>query len=197
MSYPNKIIYYKNVPENHDYILINVKHDLLYLIREGIPNEIYSELQSIYYGLLQFEQQLQRYISEDIAIRKDSLIGSFILLNKRTFIPEDEITYKKVVNAYNIAVFKEDNHMANKILPLFKERVSGSIEELSKIYSSDILLNILENENFEEYLKMLDGKKDKTVENKKEKEYVIYENGGYTKRKLGDIKEEYKVKESN
>lgn len=185
-------MHYRSVEENKDYMLVDVKFGIAYMTgKDDIEKDVYSELQSIYFKLFQFEKENNiGYNKESIAIRKDSLVGQYILSHSELWINDDEqVTYDKVVNAYNVATFEDNTKMANKILPLFKGRVSGSRDELGDVCSLFVLDYILSNGDFKEYLK----KKDGTVENQ-EKHYIVYEDGEYSRRILDSEKGKAKVK---
>ena len=64
-------MHYRSVEENKDYMLVDVKFDIACMtIKEDIEKDVYSELQSIYFKLFQFERENKRsYIQEPIAIR--------------------------------------------------------------------------------------------------------------------------------
>ena len=174
-------IHYKSVPENRDYLLVDVKCDIARLtMREDIEQDVYSELQSIYFKLFTYEHDSVGYIKEPIAIKKDSIVGKYILSHPEVCLDDDlEVTYDKVVNSYLVATFSNDFKKANKIEPLFIKKVSGTKDELVDKYDSKILDYILEHDNFYEYLDRLDEK-----DNNKGREYIVYENGQYSKKTL-------------
>lgn len=187
-------MHYRSVEENKDYILVDVKFDIARMtMNEDIEKEVYSELQSIYFKLFSYECNNRiGYIQEPIALRKDSIVGRYILSHPEICINDDtDVTYNKIVNAYNVATFEDNIKMANKILPLFKGRVSGSRNELGDICSLSVLDYILSNGDFKEYL----NKKDGTVKNQVN-EYLVYEDGEYLKKSLSLEKDKIKVKSS-
>lgn len=185
-------IHYKSVEENKDYMLVNVKTDLAYMtMKEDIEDDVYKELQSIFFGLVSYEHDNNiGYIKEPIAIKKDSIIGRYILCHPESFVNDDtEVTYDKIVNAYDVATFEDNTKMANKILPLFKGRVSGSRDELGDVCSLVVLDYILDNGDFKEYLRKKDGEY-------RNREYYVYEDGRYSRRFLSAEKRNVKVKSS-
>lgn len=188
-----KKIHYKSVDENQDYILIKILYNLDYLLtyNDKVESKAYEELQSIYFGIFQFERNAGViYKHEPIALKKDSELGKYILSHPEIFIDDDkEVTYDKVVSAYNVATFEDNAKMANKILPLFQRRISGNRDQLSEICNLNVLDFILKNGNFKEYLDKLDGKV--VVENK---EYIVYEDDEYSRKILGPTKGNVKVK---
>lgn len=187
-------MHYRSVKENDDYILVDVKFDIASMtLKEDMEKDVYSEFQSIYYKLFLFERENDSgYIKEPIALRKDGLVGEYILSHPEIWSNDDiNITYDKVVNAYLIASHSQNLKMANKIEPLFIRRIYGSRDELGNICSLTVLDYIVDNGDFKEYLKELDGKVDNGV-----KEYIVYEDGEYFKKVLVPEKEKMKVKSS-
>ncbi len=168
---------YKSVKTNDEYITIPVKINGLSLFLvddERVSQEVYRELQSVYFGILNFEKEQCIYVRDDIALRKDSVLGHFVLSHPENFINDDtDVTYKKVVDALSVATFEDNNKMFNKILPLFKNRISGRKEELADVCDLKVLNYILENGNFEEFLNRHDGIEELP------KKYVVYEDGKY------------------
>lgn len=185
-------IHYKSAKNNDEYITIPVKFGLsLFLVddEKRVSSDVYKELQSAYFGLFQFEKEQGVYIKDDVALRKDSILGRFILSHPENFIDEDtDVTYKKIVNAYSVATFEDNTKMANKILPLFKGRVSGRKEELADICDLRVLDFILNNGDFDKYLDNLDGKVEQP------KKYVVYEDDKYFFSDLAKEKANVKVK---
>lgn len=183
---------YKSVKTNDEYITIPVKINGLSLFLvddERIDLAVYEELQSVYFGLFTFAKKQGIFINDDVALRKDSILGRFILSHPENFIDEDtDVTYKKIVNAYSVATFEDNTKMANKILPLFKGRVSGRKEELADICDLRVLDFILNNGDFDKYLDNLDGKVEQP------KKYVVYEDDKYFFSDLAKEKANVKVK---
>ena len=185
-------VHYKSVKTNDEYITIPVKRtglSLFLIDDERVNSDVYKELQSVYYGILNFEKEQGIYINDDISIKKSSLLGSFILSHPESFINDDtDVTYKKIVNAYSVATFEDNTKMANKILPLFKGRISGRKEELADVCDLKVLDFILKNGDFDEYLNNLDGKE------KTPRRYIVYEDGKYFFGDLAKEKQNVKVK---
>lgn len=185
-------VYYKSVKGNEEYITVPVKCKGLSLFLdddERIDLAVYEELQSVYFGLFTFAKKQGIFINDDVALRKDSILGRFILSHPENFIDEDtDVTYKKIVNAYSVATFEDNTKMANKILPLFKGRVSGRKEELADICDLRVLDFILNNGDFDKYLDNLDGKVEQP------KKYVVYEDDKYFFSDLAKEKPNVKVK---
>lgn len=178
-------ITYKEVKENRNYILVGVKFDLLTLALKLHELKIHPEIGEIIFDmqhkLFEFETQGKKYI-DDVAIRKDSLIGNYLITHTdgNHVINESRyIDFKKVTDAFNIATLESNDKMVALLLPLFKKRENGTFDELKKRYSEEVLNYILEHDSLEEYLNEIDG-----IENSREKEYTIFENGEYFKEVL-------------
>lgn len=178
-------ITYKEIKENKDYILVGVRFDLLLLAAELEELKIHFEIEKIifdmHHKLYEFERQEKKYI-DYVAIRKDSLIGNYLITHTdgNHVINESRyIDFKKVTDAFNIATLEDNDKMVDLLLPLFKNRENGTFEELEKRYSEELLNYILEHDSLKEYLNEMDG-----IESSREKEYIIFENGEYSKRVL-------------
>lgn len=178
-------ITYNEIKENSDYILVGVRFELLTLALKFHELEIHPEIVKIifdmHHKLFEFERQEKKYI-DYVAIRKDSLIGNYLITHTdgNHVINESRyIDFKKVTDAFNIATLEDNDKMVDLLLPLFKNRESGTFEELEKKYSEELLNYILEHDSLKEYLNEMDG-----IESSREKEYIIFENGEYSKRVL-------------
>ena len=62
-------------------------------------------------------------------------------------------------------------------MPLFKNKICGNKYELEKQYNIKVINYILNNDNFEYYIKSLNGTKES-------KFYIVYENKQCVERKL-------------
>ena len=146
--------------DNSEYLMINVKVDGSILIAsEILPTFASNELQKMYFDLFQYEKEIntkiicKEYISE-VAFPKSSLLGQWLLNNyeQKKIVYEDEfIYYEKVINALNIAIF-ECSPIAERIIPLFRQKIKGSKEELIKEYDEEILDYILTHDDFEAWI---------------------------------------------
>lgn len=190
------IIRYKTNKDNKDYIVIDGKDTAFTLflsIEDGsIENKVSSQfsenLNEMYGNLFNYEKEKNiGYISE-ISIPKASELGIFLLENTdmQDIIDEDkEVSYEKVVNAFNIAMF-EENPIAPHIRPLFQGQVSGTVEQLSLMYPKELLTYILENPSFEAYLRKFNGEyEEPTV-------YTVYENGEFSQKQFSKPQNEPK-----
>lgn len=178
-------ITYNEIKENKDYILVGVRFELLTLALQFHELKIHPEIVKIifdmHHKLFEFERQEKKYI-DYVAIRKDSLIGNYLITHTdgNHVINESRyIDFKKVTDAFNIATLEDNDKMVDLLLPLFKNRENGTFEELEKRYSEELLNYILEHDSLKEYLNEMDG-----IESFREKEYIIFENGEYSKRVL-------------
>lgn len=184
-------IFYNEIKENKDYILVGVKFYLPALALKFHELEIHPEIGEIifdmHHKLFEFEKQEENYM-DDVAIRKDSLIGNYLISHTdgNHIINESRyIDFKKVTDAFNIATLEDNDKMVALLLPLFKNRENGTFDELKKRYSEEVLNYILSHDSLEEYLNETDG-----IENSRDKEYIIFENGEYSK---GVLKNKAKV----
>lgn len=88
------------------------------------------------------------------------------------------IYYVQIIEALKISIF-ENNEIFNKIIPMFRDQVQGSKEELSKKKDKNILDYISKNDNFEEFLSKQDEDyKEPNVE------FTVYENGEFSNKIL-------------
>lgn len=160
--------------DNDDYLMIDIRGDFGNLIMEDIPQNIQKEIRQAFLDFFQYQKENESKVLETVALRKDSVLGQFILSSSDLFFNDDNyISYEKVVNAYNIAVFENDDKMANKILPLFKNRMSGMKEEFSD-FPEKVISYISRNADFYHHLKS----KDNIFQ------YLVYEDGIYQRKNL-------------
>lgn len=169
------IFRYSTNKDNEDYLMVDVRKGFDYLFTvDSIPKEIKKEAEQAFLGFFQYEKENQDIFLESVALRKDSALGQFILSNPNLCFNEDDyISYDKIVNAYNVAVFENDDKMANKILPLFKSRMSGMKEEFSS-FPEKIISYISTNSDFYHHLKSKDNMY----------QYLVYEDGTYQRKSL-------------
>ena len=178
------MIKFSDNKDNREYLMINSKVDLGILLASNItPIFVYNEIQQMYFNLYQFESKLpenkimKNTRADNIAFRKDSLLGIWLLENydQEKIIYENQfVRYEKVVNALNVALY-ENNKISEKIMPLFQERVNGSKKELIKQYEEEVIDYILTHDNFYEWINR---------DEKEPVEYIVFENGEYCKKKL-------------
>lgn len=168
------IFRYSTNKDNEDYLMVNVRKDLDGLFTESIPENIKKETEQIVSIFSQYQKENNDTFFQKIALRKDSVLGKFILSHPEIFFNDDDyISYDKIVNAYNVAVFENDDKMANKILPLFKSRMSGMKEEFSS-FPEKVISYISRNFDFYYYL----NSKDNVYQ------YLVYEDGTYQRKSL-------------
>lgn len=92
------MIRYKTHPDNDNYILIGIRTNISMLLYSyNIPPKIEEELQEIYYGSLKYLNNSD--FTGDIAIRKDSLLGEYILTEYDYGNEDLNITHEKIRNA--------------------------------------------------------------------------------------------------
>lgn len=172
--------FYRRLKEDDGYIVLGTREDLFALMtdRKIMENrQVEDMVKTMYYSLYLFEQESKLgYVNLEFLIRKESFLGMYMLNNPDTFIDDDNyISYDKVVGAYLISSYQEQAKMNNKIFRLLKDRKSGTKEELLKEHSEYVLDYILENPNYELYLRNLDEKIIST-----NKQYIVYECGFYS-----------------
>lgn len=162
------MVSYKVNVDNEDYIDISgAKLSLGSLVvSERVPKVVREEASIVYSELFFFEKKNNLGYVKNISIRKDSILGEYIINNPKLYIKFDD-----VVNAYNIAVY-EGNLIANELLPLFRENVSGYKEELINKYNEIIVDYIVNNFDFKKLV-------DKQKKDYKEQKMVVFENDHY------------------
>ena len=174
--------------DNDEYITINKSDLMLIVVMDENPQEIKDIANDIFCETLIFQKNNRvPYISE-IEIKKDSLLGRYLLENSMTKKIRNEdlyIYYSDVVNAFNIASF-ENNKIMHILLGMFRRRIEGSTLDLSDIYGAELIEYISNHKDFNMYLEKLDG-------TYKTKEYIVYEDGEFSKKTLLS-KEKQKVK---
>lgn len=152
---------------DNNYLVIR-RTDLVMTIvfEEKSNNEISQVASEILSKLLNYEFENKVRLTGAIAIRKDSILGQFLLNNsdRTKYINRDLlIAYEDITNALNIAIF-ENNEIYNEIIPLFRNREQDYYDELSKKYSEDVLNFVINNRNFGRYLSKEDGEHETKVQ---------------------------------
>lgn len=189
------MIEYRTNPSNEEYIIIDVKTTIYTLFlgsknkngryKNKVSSELLEKLNQMQADLFDYEREHKTGYIKEISIPKTSELATFLIENtdmKEIINDDKRVSYDKVVNAFNIAMF-EDSPYAKEILPLFQNQISGNIDELVKKYNNNTLTYILKNSSFETYLEHLN----KTYE---EKDYIVYENGKFSTKKLISSKKE-------
>ena len=186
--------YYRSLKENPDYIVLGNRDDFFELISERriLENtQVEDMIKTMYYSLYLFEQESKLgYVDLEFVIRKDSFLGMFMLNNPDMFIDDaNYISYDKVIGSYLISSYQEQSKMNNKIFRLLKERKTGTKQELMSEHSEYVLDYILENSDYNMYLRKLDEKVIDT-----NKKYIVYEDDYYSIRNFENNKNSQKVK---
>ena len=173
------MINFKSNPDNQEYMILDKYNDIgVLMFAHDAPSEVKQEAAEIMTKIREYHKNNYNGCLNKIVIRKDSYIGTYLLghSDQKKIINEDLlITYKKVINAFNVSAF-EGNEMSDKILVLFREQASGSKEDLMKKYDEDVLDYILKHDSFYGLAR--------TEEKTSPKEYVVYEDGKCAKRTL-------------
>lgn len=165
--------------DNDEYITINKSDLMILVVMEETPQEIKDLANDIFVETLDFQKNNRVPYITEIELRKDSLMGKYLLENgisKKIRNDDLYVYYNDVINSYNIASF-ERNSVMHLLLCMLRERVEGYTFNLSKKFGSDVINYISNNKNFNVYLEKLDGKY-------KPKEYIVYEDGEFSKKVL-------------
>lgn len=190
-------MYFESNIDNDEYIMINI-HELLPLAEMIQQNyndsiEISKEVYNIF-NQLHKEVLVNNFghISH-IAIRKDSLLGQFLIKNtdfNKIYNKDLIVSYEKVCNAYLVATYENNCKMANKISIFLKGQIEGTKQELinkENQNSEEVVNYILKNDNFKLYIEKMNGEY-------KPKEYIVYENEIFSKKILSKEKQKIKKK---
>lgn len=167
----------KTNKDNEDYLtLLDAINVLGRVLFDTTLKNVKDEAENMYMGLFEYNNINNSNSINTCEIRKDSLVGQY-LLNSRTIKNDDlNISFQKVKNAFTIAMF-ESNPLSLQILILFQNQVSGSKEDLMRKYDESVLDYILEHDDFDRHLE----KKNETYQ---PGEYIVYEDGFYFKKVL-------------
>jgi len=175
------MITFRNNKDNNEYLMINALVDGgILIVSDNLPTDVLNEIQKMYFELFTFQKELnqnkliKKTRVDEVAFKRNSLLGQWLMKNydqKKIIYKDLFIYYEKVVNALNIAIF-EDNEIAKKIIPLFKNQVNGDKYDLLKEHDEEVLDYILNCDNFYE---KIEGKE------KELEEYIVFENGEYKK----------------
>lgn len=173
--------------DNKNYIMVNIEKidELLSLVVTDtidVPENIREEAKHIIRVSSSHNMnQLNNPNSiKEVAIKKSSNIGQFLLLNTdfENIINEDEyIYYKDVVHALNIAMFEDNCKISNKISILFRDQARGTKQDLYEQYNPEIVDYIKEHNDFNTYLLKFNGEY-------RPRKYFVYENNDIIQRKL-------------
>ena len=133
--------------DNNEYIEIN-KFDIFVLANTIKNKDIEKENQQLLSKVLEYEKLNNKYL-EKIDIRKDSLLGNYILN-----LPEDKvtnfddiITFEKITNALNVAVFENDP-IAKKLIVPFMKQACNKKDVMIDEYGEEVVNYIISNSNF-------------------------------------------------
>lgn len=186
--------YYRSLKEDESYIVLGHKEDFFEMISDKrlLENtQVEDMVKTMYYSLYLFgTESKQGYINLEFVIRKDSVLGMFMLNNPDIFIDDDSyISYDKVVGAYLISAYQEQAKVNNKIFRLLKDRQTGTKQELMEYHSEYVLDYILDNPDYNLFLQNQDGKIIRTT-----KKYLVYEDDNYSIKSFENQKEIQKVK---
>lgn len=169
---------YNEVKENKEYILVDIKEIVKSEFEKNLDSDILKEGVNILNKQMQYDiDHLNKEEIKEIAVRKDSKIGRYVLENGRN--KAHYISHKAVTNAYLISVAQNEEKLSNKLMHLFKGRVEGWYDELTNV-PARILEYITDNNDYELYLSKLDGNY--------HRKYYIYENDTIENKELSSVK---------
>lgn len=193
------MVSFKSNKDNDEYIMIDVLTGIGVLLANRdkylVSDDVFNEISDIYFTA--FDREVRKELKWNdigtIALRKDSLLGQYLINNADDVKIQNMdlyISYEKVVNALNIAMFENDCKISNKILPLFKEQISGIKDELETYCSRNVIEYILKNNDFKTYIEKYNGEY-------KPDEYIVYEEGEIFRKDLVNSKNKLKEKTSD
>lgn len=181
------MITFKNNKDNHEYLIMNIRTvGGILLFGEILPTFTSLELEKMYFQLPSFEKEIGHHVSE-VTFRKDSLLGNWLMENfdQQKIIYENScaqldsyISHEKIENAIAIAIL-ENNKIVDKIIPLFSNNATGDKRQLLEEYEEDVLDYILEHGDFRAWSESA---------NKEIEQYVVFEDGKYSKKLLSTEK---------
>lgn len=155
-------------------ILKNTSEMIFQFSGEEINKKVVKEFIEQDLAIFEYSKTVGKDISK-LAIRKDSLIGRYLLACKdkeRVLNISRYVDYDKLVNAFNISIFSKNSKMSESLYPLFINRTEGTFEELSsKKFDLNTIEYILTNPSFKKYLSDIDNMEKEPVT------HVVYENG--------------------
>ena len=173
--------------DNKNYIMVNIEKidELLSLVVTDtidVPEDIREEATHIIRVSSSHNMnQLNNPNSiKEVAIKKSSNIGQYLLLNTdfENIINEDEyIYYKDIVHALDIAIFEDNCKLSNKISRLFREQARGTKQDLYEIYNPEVVDYIKEHNDFNTYLLKFNGEY-------QPRKYFVYEDNDIVHKKL-------------
>ena len=168
MFYTNK--------ENNDYLMIE-KRDLYLILGMSINEKLYNEVISMIRAIKNYSRNHEYIYIHEIGINKDNIVVKFLLNNTTKIVNNDLVVdISKITNALCISNY-ENNPILNELISLIRNQVYGNKEVLLKEYNENVINYILNNDDFNYYIKNLKG-------NYKSKFYIVYENGECVERKL-------------
>lgn len=168
--------YIKTARDNEEYLLLGSKSNV-YFLTDTECGEIQKEMDNLWRAVIDYESKSKDMIL-DIVVRKDSLLGKYLLSSSKVENLDDVFYYEDVIDALNIAIF-ENNPIFKQIIPLFQNQIEGCKDKLSRIYGSEVIEYISKNNDFDVYLKQVNNKY-------KPNQYLVYENGVLNKKEIID-----------
>lgn len=143
---------------NNDYIMMSKLNLISATLDFDIPSDIRDEAMNILLLLSTYEKEEKCAPIKEVAINKNEGIGKFLssceLEEVRNL--DFEINYEDIVNAFNIAAF-EGSSLLSDIYKMFLNQEFGLIEDLTKKYGEEVVSYVLINNDFDMYMKKLNG----------------------------------------
>jgi len=184
------MIWFKSSKDNDEYLMVDGRYTMMLLGQnQNLTDDEIEEADKIYFGLYEFEKLNNNTHVSEIAIRKDSAIGQYLLNNSDSEIINEDlyIFQEDVKNALLISLYEHDT-IYEKIIDLFRAQVGGYKAVLLEQYDESVLDYILTHRDFESWI---------NKEEIKPKEYVVFENGEFSRRVLSTGKKVLEKKDEN
>lgn len=170
------MISFKTNRYNDEYIMFEVRGLFGLGQSQKLAGKILDEANKMFWGIYEFEKENNCGYVKEVAIRKDSIMGQYFLnSNDEDITNEDTYVYEEDIKSALLIAIYDNNPIAERIMPIFRNQIYGYKKELMKLYDEETLDYILTHENFYEWI----DKKEK-----ESKEYIVFENGEYCKKKL-------------
>lgn len=165
----------KTCYDNSDYLELH-EHDIFYLPLKYASKEVEEDKNNLISKIKEYRKTYKTNFK--CAVRKDSILGNYIISmpSDDVYNYDEMITYEKLTNALNIAIF-ENNPIYLELIELFRKQIVGPKKIVAFEYGLNIVNYILKNYDFKSYLKKMNGiyEPDK---------YLVYENDELSLRTL-------------
>lgn len=146
------MINYNYNEKSTKYITVSIEELLMFMSKMDMEIEGKVKVFELCSQYIELQKKNKIKSEQKINILAESELGQLIIKSNLSKKEDNPITYHNIVSAYNIAVFTDNSKMANKLLPLFRQDIYGSKEELLKVINPTIIEYIEEHNNFYEFL---------------------------------------------